>query len=106
MAEAAPPKKRKLTHDWLVHQLHDFEEDVKENVANHLFDFDENDLKNAPVSSLLSLLPQELESKTRQKVALRLENKIREVFRPPAPAPWLKHNQYMFVSFPFLGLVV
>ncbi|CAJ1417059.1 unnamed protein product [Effrenium voratum] len=85
MAEAAPPKKRKLTHDWLVHQLHDFEEDVKENVANHLFDFDENDLKNAPVSSLLSLLPQELESKTRQKVALRLENKIREVFRPPDP---------------------
>ena len=89
MAEAAPPKKRKLTHRWLAEQLHDFDESVQSLVAGHLSDFDEDDLKNAQPSFLFSLLPAGLEQKT----------------QPPQPAPWLKHNQYV-ASFPFLGLVV
>ena len=89
MAEAAPPKKRKLTHRWLAEQLHDFDESVQSLVAGHLSDFDEDDLKNAQPSFLFSLLPAGLEQKTRQKVVLRLGNRIREAFQPPQPAPWL-----------------
>ena len=89
MAEGEPPpKKRKLTHQWLVDQLKDFEESVRQTVASHLADFSEDDLKKAPFDVLVQVLPEDVDEKTKKQVALRLGNAIREAFQqPPAPAP-------------------
>ena len=89
MAEEPLPKKQKLTHQWLTDQLNDFDEGVKQSVLNHLANFSEDDLKEAPVASLIEILPAELTLVAKQRVALRLEKGIRKTFQPPQHAPWL-----------------
>ena len=100
MAEEPLPKKQKLTHQWLTDQLNDFDEGVKQSVLNHLANFSEDDLKEAPVASLVEILPAELTLVAKQRVASRLEKGIRKTFQPPQHA--LGFNIInMFVSLPF-----
>ncbi|CAK9067355.1 unnamed protein product [Durusdinium trenchii] len=56
MAEAPPPKKRKLDGPWFRDCLQELDETVKTNVATKLDKFSETDLYTATFDALMSLL--------------------------------------------------
>lgn len=87
MAEAPPPKKRKLDGPWFRDCLQEFDETVKTNVATKLDKFSEKDLYTATFDALMSLLKSAISDENlREQVALRLHNNLRKA-NTPAPAP-------------------
>ena len=107
MVETAAPKKRKLDHDWTVAQLNDvaMDEASKSSVGSLIQQLPEDDLRKASAETLSFYLHEVGDLNVRRIVAVRLHHRIQDLQPPSAPAPWLKHNQYV-APFPFLGLVV
>ena len=96
---AEPPlKKRKLTRKWFLEQLQDVEldEDLKNSVADYLGNFPENNLRQASLDALMTLLGEKVLDKTkRDVVSLQLHQCFQSEFAP-APAP---RTQSLFCSF-------
>ena len=98
-AMAEPPsKKRKLTSEWFLKQLQHLEldEDLKKSVAEYLGNFPENNLRQASLDALMTLLREKVSDKTkRDVVSLQLHQCFQSEFAP-APVP---RTQSLFCSF-------
>ena len=97
MAEP-PSKKRKLTSRWFLKQLQHLEldEDLKKSVAEYLGNFPENNLRQASLDALMTLLREKVSDKTkRDVVSLQLHQCFQSEFAP-APVP---RTQSLFCSF-------
>ncbi|CAL1173777.1 unnamed protein product, partial [Cladocopium goreaui] len=91
MAEAPPPKKRKLDGPWFRDCLQEFDETVKTNVATKLDKFSEKDLYTATFDALMSLLKSAISDENlREQVALRLHNNLRAVPVQDDLCKWLE----------------